>query len=523
MLSRSQVVWLLSVIVFVIGFVIATATPGPLLTVDDSAYLALGRTIAGKGSAPMGPQAPYGVLYPAMLAPGWLVGLSESSILVYARAINALAGAALVPVLDAVIRRLWPDHGARALPAAVVGAMLPAALLTASIVWTERLLALLVAAAVLALARQRDESLGRADLLAATIGVALFATHPRMGPAAVVVIGAAAGMVWRGSRARAAGLLVFGGLGLLLVERLRGDLAEAAFGSSGTYDAGDLASRRGLSELTDMIQHGIGTLTYLTLAGTGIAIVGLTVLARHRATGRQALAILGAIVAIAAWFLTGVPRADKWLHGRYIEVMAPLIVAVGVVHLREVTKRQAIVVLAAIPATSGIVAAGLGPGNNWLHPRSPVMMLGVEVSGAPFGGNSFEPGAAAAAAIVVAGLAWMLSRRAWQWAVPLWLIGVSLVGVWSGLETLDQLYDGAPSGQVNAALSAIDPVGEVYIDIGVVSPNIANAVIWEVGFDHAAIDFDKSTTHVLIPAEAAGPPESVLVAELGAANLWQLP
>ena len=40
-------------------------------------------------------QAPYGLFYPLLLAPGWLVGFDEPGMLLWARGVNALAGALL--------------------------------------------------------------------------------------------------------------------------------------------------------------------------------------------------------------------------------------------------------------------------------------------------------------------------------------------------------------------------------------------------------------------------------------------
>ena len=95
-----------SAFVFGIGFIVATSTPGPLLTADDLANFGLAHAIAGQGAAPMAAQAPYGPLYPLLLAPGWLLGLDEPSMMVWARGVNALAGALLVPVLYALVRRV---------------------------------------------------------------------------------------------------------------------------------------------------------------------------------------------------------------------------------------------------------------------------------------------------------------------------------------------------------------------------------------------------------------------------------
>ena len=168
-----------------VGSWVAMSTPGPLLVSDDLAYLGMARTLAGQGAAPLAVQPPYGVLYPALLAPGWALGLNEPSMLIWARILNGLLGAALLPVLYLVIRRLTGASGRWSLVAAVVGASLPAHMSTASIVWTERLLPLLVALSVLCLIRFVDRpSLGRA-IAVAGVSAALFAGHPRLGACAL--------------------------------------------------------------------------------------------------------------------------------------------------------------------------------------------------------------------------------------------------------------------------------------------------------------------------------------------------
>ena len=509
-------------VAFVIGVIVASATPGPLLTHDDIAYLAMGRTIAGQGAAPMAAQPPYGVLYPALLAPGWVAGLDGHGMIVYARVVNAVAGALMVPAVYGLVRKLFRDVApGGALAAALVAALLPAGLLTASIVWSERLLALLVAVALLALARARDAASLRSAVFAVAIGTAMYAAHPRLGPAAVVVAVAAAATVRNRGRRTVAGVLAVAMAGLWLVERARVAVASAAFDDAGTYDVADLASRRGLGEVPQMLQHGLGAVTYLVLAGTGIAAWGCIVLAQRRGDGWPALAIGAAVLAVAAWFLTGVPRADKWLHGRYIEVMAPVVIAAGLVHLRSLRWRPAVGVLVALPALAGVVAAWNGPGNTWAQSRSPVMMFGVEVSGAPYGGTAFEPGAAASVAIVVGLAGWVLARRRTE-AAAAFLVSASLWGAHSGLGTLDELFDGTAAGQVAQRLDPDESIGEVFVDIETVSPNLTNAVAWEVGFDDSVTTRTDRTTHLLLAVDAEPPAGSTLVAEFDLGTLWRL-
>lgn len=508
--------------VFLVGLVVAHATPGPLLTIDDIAYLAMGRTVAGEGGAPMAAQPPYGSLYPVLLAPGWLLGLTGDGMITYARVVNALLGAATMPALYTLLRRLFSEMTERrALIAATVSTVLPAALLTSSIVWTERLLALLIVLALVALTYTFNATTSRAAWTAAGLAVLMFAAHPRLGVAAVTVIAVAVWLTRPQGRGTVARLAIAATVGLWSVEWLRRSLAYATFDNSGTYDVTDLASRRGPGEAVQMLQHGLGALTYMVLAGTGLAAWGSVVLARSKPNGWPALAVGAAVLAVAAWFLTGIPRADKWLHGRYIEVMAPVLVAVGISHLHQLRARSAAMLLIGVPALGGVVAAWNGPGNTWATARSPVMMLGVEVGGAPYGNDIFEPGTAAAVAIVVGLSAWVLARWRIE-AAGLLLVATCAWGAHSGLETLDQLYEHTASAEADDRIDLNLEVGELYVDVASVSANLANALTWHIGFDRSVTETSPQTTHMLLASAATPPGGSVLVAEFSQGTLWEL-
>ncbi len=524
----------LTAVCFVAGVVVATATPGPLWAVDDVAYLALARTLAGEGAAPLGPQAPYGTLYPALLAPGWFFGLGSDAMVAYARTVNAACGALLLPTLYALVRRLTGEPPRRALAAALIGAALPALWLTASIVWTERLLALLTAAALLAVVEMSQRpSTGRA-VAAAASAVALFAAHPRAGPAAVVVIAAlwlpseAAGPPGPGTgrqrRLKAARLTAtaLGAVGLVLVELGRRALATAAFASTGTYDVFFLAERRGIGRLDEMAQRAGGTLAYLVLATAALAVPGAIWLARKRGARHAVLAMTAACVATAGWFLTGAERADTWLHGRYVEVTAPVLVALGVVALGRLSRRACLTAVVCAPTAAGIYAAWAGPGDNWENYRSPPMMFGVEPAGAPFGAEVFEPGAAAAVALAVGLAMWLgLRSRAANWVPALFAV-LAGIGVASGLASLDGHYEGRITGRIAATGVDLDEVGELHIDLASASAYMASGVAWEVGLDQTTVTATENTTHVLLGPDAEPPPGASAVITFGEGTLWLL-
>lgn len=499
-----------------VGAWVATSVPAPLLAIDDTAYLALGRTIAGDGAAPIGAQPPYGALYPVLLAPGWLVGLDEAQMITYAQVGNAVLGALLVPVLYVLVRRLTDTARSTAIASALVGASLPAAFLTGGLVWTERLLPLLVALGLLGVVRLTDDPTGRDVALVVAAAVALFATHPRTGAAALVFVGAAVWFAFQAGRIPASAAAAALGLsGLRLAALGRSWLADAAFGDPGTYDTGDLVARRGIDDVPGMVIHGGGTIAYLLLATAGLALLGALVLVTKPQVGVVVGAMTVGVVGVAGWFLTGVDRSDAWLHGRYVEILAPPLVALGVVAAKELPWRISATFMTVGIVASGFYGAWAGPGNNWTTPRTPVMMLGTEVSGAPFGGDVFEPGAAATVALVV-GLGLLAAIRLRNRAGVALAAGAVALGVASGLPALDRLHENSIAGQVRASRLGEADIDLMFIDADRVSSPLAAAVAWEVGFGRATVEPTTDATHLLLPAADGTPPQATAVVEFPA-------
>jgi len=459
-----------------------------------------------------------------LLAPGWLLGLGDSSMIVWARVVNAALASLLLPALYVLIRRLMGADQWVALAAAVVGSILPAALLTSSIVWTENLLPLLVVLAMLAVERLASEGSRSSAVMVVVAAAALYAAHPRMAPVAIVmVLSAAVMLIGRVEWPHIVGLVGALLAAMIVTEWLRRKVQSAAFGGSGTYTVGDLAARRGLTDMPEMAVHALGATAYLVLAGAGMAVLGSVALWRSGAAGRVAIWSLLSTIAMAGWFLTGVDRSDAYLHGRYVEVLAPVFVAAGIVAATRMRFATSALIISGSVIFAGLVAAWAGPGNNWGHQRSPVMMLGVEISGAPFGAVNFEPGAAAAVALLI-GLVVVAAaiRRPRPLAAVAAVALAASLGVWSGLDALDSLYQSSAAGTVDQAFRWID-IGRLMIADPSIPPPVWDAVAWEVGFDTTTTTFDTEVTHLLIGPEMAPPEGSVKILNLGSAVVWELP
>jgi len=507
---------------FAVGVWVATAVPGPLLSADDLAYMSIARTIAGQGAAPLIDQPPYGFLYPILIAPGWLLGFGESSILTWSRIVNALVGALLLPALYLLLRRVMLAGRRMSLLGATIGSLLPAGFLTASIVWAESLLPLLMVLALLALQQLRHDP-GRLSITGLVVSsVALYAAHPRMAPVAfVMVLSAVIVLMGRVPRGEISALLGISAVALVTTGWLRGAIQTATFGQSGTYSLTDLVSRRGVTEIPEMAVHAIGAGAYLVLAGAGLSVIGVISLHRSGIVGRVTNVVALTMAVTAGWFLTGIPRADAYLHGRYVEVLAPVLVGAGVVGLTRMRPVVAALVVLVATAAAGFIAAWAGPGDNWANPRSPVMMFGVEVSGAPFGSVIFEPGAAASAALVAGLVVVMTMRNRHLVFAGAAVAMMAAIGVWSGVEGLELLYDGSTAGQVGAELADVS-VGRVLLAEENVPNAISGAVAWHFGLDSTTRESDGLVTHLLLPADAAAPQGAMLVADLGSAVLWEL-
>ncbi len=519
-----------------VGWWLATRLPGPLLSADDITHLALARTLAGAGPQPLTAQPPYGIAYPLAVAPAWLVGAGPAGVLGWARAVSALAGGATVVVCHELGRRAFGLGPRRSLAAALVAASLPAGLVTASITWSERLgaltVSLLVLAAVVAVdrfpgdARSRPIGPGAGVVVAAAVTAG---THPRLVVVALVVVAFVA-VAWR---ERPVAALVLAGTGLLAVagvDVLGRLVQEAALGSGGTYGVADLAGRRGIGLVGAMGVRALGAWASFVAATAGFAVVGLAEAWRRPAT-RVLIPVVAVVAAEAGWFLVGIERADAWYHGRYLDVVAPVVVVAAAAALTHWSPGRTVLVVVSA-ALAGGVAAVLGSAGLWDRPRSPVMMLGVEVAGAPFGAARFSP-ALLTLVIVVVALAVVATRDRHR-AVAGVLVATLVAGAVSGSVVIEHLWDAALGSRVHTAVREVQrvaPGSRLVVRPEGLAPGVAQAAAWENGLARTVIDTGTGTAEratgappaaaVVLSAPASVPGGAEVLASVDGSVFWR--
>jgi hypothetical protein len=409
---------------------LSAGRPGPVILVDEIGYLTNARVLAGGVPAELLTTPFYHGGYSLLIAP--LVALFDDPVTVYrlALVVNALLAAALFPLLYLLLTRGFRVAPRLALWPALAAAAYPAVTPTTGAAMSENLLFPLTAAWLLAFARLLDSRAGRAQpAWAGAFGFAaalLWATHGRMVVAVVLTAGA---LLVLGVRRRLAlsGVVAGGGalaVGLLGARALNTHLVEENYGGR---DLDEARTRlEAISNLDDLVTIGgnlVGQTWYLLVATLGLGLVlllprarrGLLRTARGRAGTTAALLVmlllttLG-LIAVSALSFPDIERPDQLVYGRYVEVVAPPLIALGLVAI-ALGRGSGLVrpVVAILLGTSTVVAV-LRTG---LHaPATPsfwnVMSLPVRTDG--LGAASlFAAGVAACAC--AAALLWLARRR----------------------------------------------------------------------------------------------------------------
>ena len=422
---RSRLLIAGTLALFLFRLILSLIRAGPVLVADEIGYLTNARVLAGEVAGQL-EQAPfYRGGYSLLIAP--LVELSSDPTVVYhlVLGLNAALAASVFPLLYLLLKRFGGVRPEVAIWAALAGALYPALTVLSQVAMSENALFPLVCVWLIAFAGLLGREDRRGDLAwAAGLGAAtgaLWAIHNRM---IVAVAIAVAGLAWLAVRGRlrpaalALGLGVIA-VGFLAVHQLDGFLIDDNYGGS----APDELSQRmdelfAFGGLRTALANFAGQTWYLLVATFGLAAAAALDFGRRRRTGtpegeRPApivgvlLALTVLLLAISASAFPERTRPDMLIYGRYTEVVAPALVAFGLVALaRPRLPKPApwpllgFVLLTGLVVLIRVTAADPDAANRW------------NISALPFITVQLGPAILIGAALVAAAGAWLLLRAA---------------------------------------------------------------------------------------------------------------
>jgi hypothetical protein len=363
---------------------------GPVLVADELGYLMNGRVLAG-GVAGQLQLAPfYHGGYPLLLAP--ILALRASPGLGYhlVLALNAVLAASIFPLLYVLLTRCAGVAPRVALGAAFAGAVYPSVTVLSQVAMSENLLFPLTCAWLIAACELAARPAARWAVLTAALAAFAYATHGRM---IVVVVLTVALLVWLGwRRALAAGpalaaLAVVVG-GLWATHLLDAFLVRRNYGGHATSEAGARLSALGHpSAVWGAVENLVGQSWSLLAATFGLAaVVAVAAVASVRAARREGSAppvapllvvlLAAGLLVVSAASFPARSRADMLIYGRYAELAAPPLIALGVSRLLRAASSTAtrgrlwVVWAVGFAAMTGFVAivqaaGGLGKANRW--------------------------------------------------------------------------------------------------------------------------------------------------------------
>ena len=206
-------------------------------------------------------------------------------------------------------------------------------------------------------------------------GVALFATHGRM--IVVVVLSALLvldrAVVRRLSWPAAAAALAVGAVGLFAVTKLDHFLITTSYGGHAPDEAGSrLSSLQDVSSTASVLRNVVGQTWYMLVATLALPLLVLSAANVRTRLGRlpdapltvrlvPALVVAtgGGLLVLSALSFANPERADMFIYGRYVEIVAPPLLALAVAWLMRATTRPRIGVVLVALAAATAVAVGL--------------------------------------------------------------------------------------------------------------------------------------------------------------------
>jgi hypothetical protein len=368
-------------VLFLLRFGLSLLRTGPLVFPDEFGYLSNARLLAGglpgtrlvAGTSDVEIAAFFRGGYSLVIAP--LVGLSDPEIgyrLVLA--LNAALAAALAPLVYALLTRCFGTAPRVAVWPALAAAAYPSVTAYSQIALAENLLLPMMVIWLICFGRllDVDSQVGRAawGVAFAVCAVGLFAVHGRMvvavalGTAALILLAFRPPLMLR-AELLGVGVILAGITAVHLFNRFL--ISENYGGFSGNETGSRLENLRDIEGLLAVARNLVGHSWYVMVATLGIAVIfafaaaprALARICRRNADTPELvigllLAAGGALLVVSALSFRDIENAERLVHGRYVEVVIPPLLAVALVRLSSIRWDRW------LPAAVGVLAAATG-------------------------------------------------------------------------------------------------------------------------------------------------------------------
>jgi len=538
---------------------------GPINFADETGYLVNARVLSGGLAGQLGTAGFYRGGYSLLLVPAFWLGHGPLWEYRWVLVTNAVVSSLTFPLVYLVLARIFRVPPRLAAGAAFLAALYPPLVVTTQFAWAESLLPVLVLAAAIALAAtttatRRWAAVGWAVACGGCAGV-LYTTHGRTAPLVGLLLVLLLGLAWvrRDLAPSAVAGVVAAGAVAFAGGRLNSWLRVQSWGDASGAELRRLLANAGdPGSWVNVAALGAGQYWYLFVATFGLVVPGalhlatqlrpirwppgppaLTRLAGRQAAGAPAVAVflLGGAVGLAVLtglFLNPPNRPDHVVYGRYVEMVVPAFVALGLVRLWTARTRRLFIELGTGAAAAAVAAVIITRYADGLITRSPVNWFTV-LALPPFAQvrEHIRPGPALLVAATGATIL-LLTRR----SRALTAAGLAAALATSSIAlrvVLIQYGEDTTRGTQPVALTRIDGLStatEVSYDLAAYSPRGLYYYQWQLGATHFTLFSSRSdaaphTTWVIAapdwPQAAAVNARRVWVDNTNKQAVWRLP
>ena len=467
---------------------------GPTNLADETGYLANARVLSGGVAGELSMAAFYRGGYSLLLLPAYWLGDGSRTDYHYVLAINAVLSSLVFPLVFVLLSRVFGVPARTALVAAFLAALYPPLVVTTQFAWAESLLPVLVLLVVITLAglvtaRQPRAAVGWAIACGSCAG-ALYTTHGRTAPMVVLLLGVlvALALVRRDLAVSAVAGAVATVAVTLAGQALNNWLSARSWGQHPGSDLQRvLDNARDPGSLENVAALGLGQYWYLFAATFGLIVLGLVQLgtrlspgdpvtrrrwpvwaASRDSAGAPAVGVFlaGSLIGLAVLvglFLRPPLRPDHVVYGRYVEILMPPLLALGLVRLWTTPMRRLATELgvgAAVALAAGVTVMWYRGG---LVMRGPVNWYTV-LALPPLAQTREQLRPVTATLVALAGAAVLLvvTRRSPRWAA----LGLACVLVASSIAlrvVLVEARDQAIYGTQPVALPSVEGLASAHV------------------------------------------------------------